>query len=90
VDSRQWRCHGEEALQRDLFHRFSGHSHSSELPLHYVHCVLLVLMLLMQYDLKKKSEHALKSIMYNEDEISAIPPTPYRERFVKYVSSIVQ
>jgi len=46
--------------------------------------------ILTQYDLKKKGERALKSVIYNPEEISAIPPTPYRERFLKYVNSIIQ
>lgn len=46
--------------------------------------------ILTQYDFKKRSEHMLKSLVYYSDEISAIPPTPYRERFVKYIASITE
>lgn len=45
--------------------------------------------ILTQYDFKKKSEHALKRLIYDTEEISAIPPTPYRERFVKYMNTII-
>jgi len=48
--------------------------------------------ILTLYDLKKKSEHAIKQILYltPDTAISAIPPTPYRERFMRYVASIVE
>jgi len=46
---------------------------------------------LTEYDIKKKSEHAIKSILYraSEGEISAVPPAAYKERFLKYISSII-
>jgi len=46
--------------------------------------------ILTQYDLKKKSEHVFKSLMYNKHEISAIAPEPYRKRFLKYLVTIFQ
>jgi len=46
--------------------------------------------ILTQYDLKKKSEHALKSILYDDTKLSAISPTPYKKRFLEYISSIVE
>lgn len=45
---------------------------------------------LTEYNLKKAGEHHLKSLLYDSTQISAIPPTPYRERFVRYVESIVE
>lgn len=39
--------------------------------------------ILTQYDFKKKSENAFKRLLYSENDISAIPPGPYKERFVQ-------
>jgi len=44
---------------------------------------------LTEYNLKKITEHTFKKLLYNANEISAIPPRPYRQRFLKYVSSIL-
>jgi 1-phosphatidylinositol-4-phosphate 5-kinase len=48
-----------------------------------------VIDILTCYDIKKKTEHHLKSFIYNRKEISAVPPDDYRMRFLKYVTSIV-
>jgi len=45
--------------------------------------------ILTTYDFKKKGEHMLKSFIHDANEISAIAPDPYRKRFLKYLSSIV-
>ena len=45
---------------------------------------------LTEYNLKKAGEHHLKSLLYDSTQISAIPPAPYRERFIKYVDSILE
>jgi 1-phosphatidylinositol-4-phosphate 5-kinase len=48
--------------------------------------------ILTQYDLKKKSEHAIKSLLYvsaENSEISVQPPDVYKERFLKYMESII-
>jgi len=47
--------------------------------------------ILTQYDLKKFGENAIKSLRYGfgNKGISAIPPKPYRIRFMKYISSII-
>jgi hypothetical protein len=44
---------------------------------------------LTYYDLKKMGEHTIKSIRYGSQGLSAIPSKPYRVRFMKYVSSII-
>lgn len=41
------------------------------------------------YNFKKKSEHTLKSFFHDATQISAVPPAPYRERFVNYVKTII-
>ncbi|KAL6067104.1 Phosphatidylinositol phosphate kinase 6 [Balamuthia mandrillaris] len=46
--------------------------------------------ILTVYNLKKRSEHTFKAILYDSTQISAIPPTPYRKRFIKYIRSIVE
>jgi hypothetical protein len=42
------------------------------------------------YNLKKKSEHTLKSLVHDSTQISAIPPEPYRKRFLLYIASIIE
>jgi 1-phosphatidylinositol-4-phosphate 5-kinase len=44
---------------------------------------------LTTWELGKKFEKTLKSIFHDSSQISAIAPTPYRARFQKYISSIV-
>ena len=46
--------------------------------------------ILGQYNLKKKGEFFVKSIIHNPQEISASPPLLYRKRFQKYVCSIFE
>ena len=45
---------------------------------------------LTEYNFNKKAERALKSFLYNKNEISAIPPRPYRTRFQKYATGILE
>jgi len=45
---------------------------------------------LTTWDFRKKSEKAFKSLFHNVNDLSAIPPAPYRARFQKYVCSIVE
>lgn len=44
---------------------------------------------LTTWELGKKFEKTLKSIFHDSAQISAIAPKPYRDRFQKYISSIV-
>lgn len=44
--------------------------------------------ILTQYDMQKRGERVLKSIRYSPNEISALPPVPYRQRFLRYVATI--
>jgi len=44
--------------------------------------------ILTVYNFKKKSEHTIKSLLYDSNAISAIPPGPYRQRFVSFMDSI--
>ena len=44
---------------------------------------------LTEYNFKKMSEHTIKKLLYNATDISAIPPRPYRQRFMRYVASII-
>jgi len=45
---------------------------------------------LTEYNLKKRGEHFAKSLLHGSSLISAVPPTPYRRRYQKYVISIVK
>lgn len=45
--------------------------------------------ILTEYDMQKRGERALKSIRYSADKISALPPVPYRTRFLRYVQRIL-
>jgi len=45
--------------------------------------------ILTQYNLKKRGESAIKSIVYSKSQISAISPTPYRKRFIRFLISIL-
>jgi len=45
---------------------------------------------LTEYNFNKKAEHTLKSIFHDPTQISAIPPNPYRKRFVSYMDSIIK
>lgn len=46
--------------------------------------------ILTVYNFRKRSERWAKSLKYHADEISAMPPKPYRTRFQRYVASIVE
>ena len=46
--------------------------------------------ILCQWDSKKRLERFFKSIRYDGDGISAIPPEPYAERFHKFIDSIME
>lgn len=46
---------------------------------------------ILQYGLVKKLEHAIKGLMTpNQDEISAVKPERYGDRFVAYLKSQVR
>jgi 1-phosphatidylinositol-4-phosphate 5-kinase len=46
--------------------------------------------ILCQWDSKKRLERFFKSIRYDSDGISAIPPEPYADRFHKFIDSIME
>lgn len=47
--------------------------------------------ILTPYDTKKKVEHFLKSIQYDKESISAISPSEYCKRFLKFMAdNIIQ
>lgn len=46
--------------------------------------------ILTQYNLKKRGESAIKSIVHKKSQISAISPNPYRKRFIRFLISIIQ
>ena len=48
-----------------------------------------VIDILTEFNFKKKSEKIVKSLYYDSSKISAMEPTPYRRRFIKYVASIL-
>ncbi|MDP2435598.1 MAG: hypothetical protein Q8P67_07635, partial [archaeon] len=50
---------------------------------------IAVVDILTEYDMQKRGERALKSIRYSAQQISALPPVPYRQRFLKFVSRII-
>ena len=41
---------------------------------------------LQQFDLKKRGEFVLKSMIHNSAEISSVNPTLYRSRFVQFIT----
>eukprot|EP01119_Soliformovum_irregulare_P021328 TRINITY_DN7075_c0_g1_i3.p1 TRINITY_DN7075_c0_g1~~TRINITY_DN7075_c0_g1_i3.p1 ORF type:complete len:389 (+),score=163.49 TRINITY_DN7075_c0_g1_i3:78-1244(+) len=45
--------------------------------------------ILIKYVSKKKAEHNLKSIIYDSDGISVVPPQRYAQRFQDFITSIV-
>ncbi|GAM23152.1 hypothetical protein SAMD00019534_063270 [Acytostelium subglobosum LB1] len=45
---------------------------------------------LTTYDFKKRGEHAIKSVLFDKTQISAISPKDYRVRFLKYVQTIFE
>ena len=42
------------------------------------------------YGGRKKLEHAAKSMIYDNDGISCVPPKQYAERFLAYLASVVE
>ena len=44
---------------------------------------------LTYYDLKKMGEYKIKSLRYANQTFSVLPPKPYRVRYMKYISSII-
>lgn len=42
------------------------------------------------YGSRKKLEHAAKSIIYDNEAISCVPPKQYAERFITYLASIIE
>ena len=44
--------------------------------------------ILTQYNLKKRGESAIKSIVHKKSQISAISPNPYRKRFIRFLNTI--
>jgi hypothetical protein len=46
--------------------------------------------ILQPYDLKKKMETRIKSFMYDEKTISAVPPEDYKKRFVEFISRVIR
>lgn len=42
------------------------------------------------YGGRKKLEHAAKSMIYDNDGISCVPPKQYAERFITYLTSIIE
>ncbi|KAF3934356.1 hypothetical protein ABW19_dt0202125 [Dactylella cylindrospora] len=45
---------------------------------------------LTKYDFVKRVEHFWKGLSQDRDEISAIPPQPYGDRFFRFISKIIQ
>lgn len=45
--------------------------------------------ILTQYNLKKRGESAIKSIVHKKSQISAISPNPYRKRFIRFLNNIL-
>jgi len=43
-----------------------------------------------QWNVRKKVENSFKSLMYEANGISAVPPSLYRERFVKFIGDLVE
>ena len=41
--------------------------------------------ILTPYSLKKRAEHTIRSIQYDSQTISCIPPEPYSQRFIEFM-----
>jgi ankyrin repeat protein len=64
---------------------------STSAPEEYITYYLCNLIdILTQFNLKKRGESAIKSIVHRKSQISAISPTPYRKRFIRFLISILQ
>jgi 1-phosphatidylinositol-4-phosphate 5-kinase len=46
--------------------------------------------ILTPYDIKKKSEHFFKSMTQNKNEISAVKPSNYGNRFMGFMAKAVE
>jgi len=46
--------------------------------------------ILTVYDLKKSTEHNLKSIIHNSSGLSAVPANQYQERFCKFIEGCIE
>jgi len=77
IDISDWTRRGIRSLAED------GHSPGNQVYF------MGIIDNLTEYNFKKKSEHHFKSLFHDSSQISAIPPTPYRIRFLKYVASIM-
>ena len=51
---------------------------------------LAVIDILTEFDMQKWGEQKLKSFMYDANLISAMHPTKYQQRFMKYVNIITE
>uniref|UniRef100_A0A7S4NRJ5 PIPK domain-containing protein n=1 Tax=Paramoeba aestuarina TaxID=180227 RepID=A0A7S4NRJ5_9EUKA len=76
-----------EEGERGIFKEFEGGMLSEDRDVIYF---VGIIDTLTEYNLKKAGEHHLKSLFHDSTRISAMPPTPYRERFIRYVDSIVE
>jgi 1-phosphatidylinositol-4-phosphate 5-kinase len=59
--------------------------------LHHVYDVVLyigIIDILQEYSMRKKIEHAYKSIKYNPLSISVVEPRFYSERFLKFIHTV--
>lgn len=71
--------------EKSIFKRFHGGIPSSDGKELYFIGIIDIFTL---YNLKKRSESTLKSIIYDKDKISCISPPYYRRRFVKLACKI--
>lgn len=46
--------------------------------------------ILTPYDIKKKSEHFIKAMTQNKNEISAVKPSIYGNRFMKFMAKTLE
>ena len=72
--------------QSSIFRQFNGGMLSLDCREIYF---IGIIDILTEFNFKKKSEKIVKSLYYDASKISAMEPTPYRRRYVKYVSSIL-
>lgn len=54
---------------------------------HFILYLLGIIDILTPYSLAKKLEHTFKSLVYPKDSISAVNPSDYARRFLKFMSS---
>ena len=60
-------------------------------PLRQVYDVVLyigIIDILQEYSMRKKVEHAYKSVKYNPQSISVVEPRFYSERFLKFIRTV--